>query len=148
MPKPLFKRGCTREWKKDMLNRRDIEATLRALLMQFHPSSDVDTERIVRFAQAGAEALQMQTRMDTWLDSATSAELLHLTADELRTLVASDVLPGTRSASGEPWFHRRDVCLYWLSQQLGSMGPLVPLGAWRDEDDVLGFDPWGEATPG
>jgi hypothetical protein len=131
-----------------MLNRRDIEATLRALLMQFDPTSDVDTARITRFVQTGAEALQMQNRMDTWLDSTTSAALLHLTADELRALVASEVLPATRSTSGEPYFHRRDVCLYWLSQQLGSAGPLVPLGAWRDEADVLGFDPWGEATPG
>ena len=131
-----------------MLNRRDIEATLRSLLMQFQSNTDLDLERIARFARAGAEALQMQTRLDTWLDSATSAELLHLTADELRALVASDVLPATRGAAGEPYFHRRDVCLYWLSQQLGSAAPLVPLGAWRDETDVLGFDPWGEATPG
>jgi hypothetical protein len=131
-----------------MLNRRDIEATLRALLMQFQSTTDVDTERIVRFAEAGAEALLMQTDQDTWLDSVTSAELLHLTAYELRALVASDVLPATHSASGEPYFHRRDVCLYWLSRQLGSAAPLVPLGAWRDETNVLGFDPWGEATPG
>jgi hypothetical protein len=131
-----------------MLNRRDIEATLQALLMQFQSTADVDTERIARFAQAGAEALQMQTRMDTWLDSAASAELLHLTADELRALVASEVLPATRSVSGEPCLHRRDVCLYWLSQQLGSPPPLVLLGAWRDETDMLSFDPWGKATPG
>jgi hypothetical protein len=131
-----------------MLNRRDIEATLQALLMQFQSTADLDTERIARFAQAGAEALQMQTRMDTWLDSAACAELLHLTADELRALVTSDALPTTRSLSGEPCFHRRDVCLYWLSRQLGSPPPLALLGAWRDEIDVLGFDPWGEATPG
>jgi hypothetical protein len=96
--------------------------------MQFQSTTDVDTERIVRFAQAGADVLQMQTRIDTWLDSVTSAELLHLTDDELRALVASDVLPATRSASGKPYFHRRDVCLYWLSQQLGSVVPLVQLG--------------------
>jgi hypothetical protein len=131
-----------------MLNRRDIEATLRALLMQFPPTADLDSERIVHFAQAGAEALQMQTRLDTWLDSKTCAELLHLTADELCALAASDVLPATRSASGEPYFHRRDISLYWLSQQLGSMVPPVRSGAWRDQIDVLGFDPWGEATPG
>jgi hypothetical protein len=131
-----------------MLNRRDIEATLRALLMQFQSTTDLDPTRIAHFAQAGAEALQMQTRLDTWLDSATSAELLHVTADELGELVTSGVLPAAHGAAGEPRFHRRDVCLYWLSQQLGTPVSLVPLGAWRDEADVWGFDPWLEATPG
>src|SRR6266536_4198008 len=63
--------------------------------LQFQSNTDLNTEQIARFAHAGAEALQMQTRLDTWLDSATSAALLHLTADELRALVASDVLPAT-----------------------------------------------------
>jgi hypothetical protein len=132
----------------DMLDQRDMEATLRALLMQFQANTDLDPERIIRFAQTGAEALLMQTRLDTWLDSEVSAELLHMTVDELHEQIRSGVLPAARSSGDEPRFHRRDVCLYWLSQQLGSAAPLVPLGAWRDETDVLGFDPWGEATPG
>lgn len=53
-----------------MLNRRDIEATLRSLLMQFQSNIDLDLERVAHFAHAGAEALLMQTRMDTWLDAA------------------------------------------------------------------------------
>jgi hypothetical protein len=131
-----------------MLNRRDTEATLRALLMQFQSTTDLDPKRVARFAQVGAEALQMQTGMDTWLDSATSAELLHVTADQLRALVTSGVLPTARGAADEPRFHRRDVCLYWLSRQLGSAVSLVPLGAWRDEIDEWDFDRWLEATPG
>jgi hypothetical protein len=131
-----------------MLNRRDIEATLRALLMQFQPSTDLAPAQIARFAQAGAEALQMQTHLDTWLDSATSAELLHVTAEEVSELVTSGVLPAARGTTGEPRLHRRDVCLYWLSQQLGTAASLLPLGTWRDEADVWGFDPWLEATPG
>jgi hypothetical protein len=131
-----------------MLDRRDIEATLRALLMQFQATSDQDPERIIRFAQAGAEALLMQTRLDPWLDSKMSAELLDMTVDELHEQIRSGVLPAARSSGSEPRFHRRDVCLYWLSQQLGATGPLVPLGAWRDEVDLWGFDPWLEMTPG
>ena len=131
-----------------MLDQRDMEATLRALLMQFQANTDLDPERITRFAQAGAEALLMQTRMDTWLDSEVSAELLHMTVDELHEQIRSGVLPAACSSGNEPRFHRRDVCLYWLCQQIGATGPLVPLGAWRDEVDLWGFDPWLETTPG
>jgi hypothetical protein len=131
-----------------MLNRRDIEATLRALLMQFQADTELDPERITRFAQAGAEALLMQTRMDTWLDSNVSADLLHMTLVELHEQIRSGVLPATHTRGSEPRLHRRDVCLYWLGQQLGATTPLVPLDAWRDEVDLWGFDPWIQATPG
>jgi hypothetical protein len=131
-----------------MLNRRDIEATLRALLMQFQANSELDPEQITRFAQLGAEALLMQTRMDTWLDSAASAELLHMTGDELHEQIESGVLPDTHTRGSEPRFHRRDVCLYWLGRQLGATEPLVLLDAWRGEADLWGFDLWSQATPG
>jgi hypothetical protein len=131
-----------------MLNRRDIEATLRALLMQFQANTDLDPEQITRFAQAGAEALLMQTQLDAWLDSKMSAGLLHMTLDELHEQIKSGVLPATRTRGSEPRFYRRDVCLYWLGQQLGATAPLVPLDTWRDEADLWGFDPWIQATPG
>src|SRR5262249_34900671 len=131
-----------------MLNRRDIEATLRALLMQFQANTDLDTEKITRFAHAGAEALLMQTRLDPWLDSNVSADLLHMTLDELQEQIRSGTLPATRTPGSEPRFHRRDICLYWLGQQLGATAPPVPLGAWREEADLWGFDPWIQATPG
>jgi hypothetical protein len=131
-----------------MLDRRDMEATLRALLMQFQISTDLDPERIVRFAQVGAEALLMQSRMDTWLDSRASAELLRMTVDELHEQIRSGVLPAARSPGSTPRLHRRDVCLYWLSRQLGAKWPLAPLGTWRDEADLWDFDPWLETTPG
>ena len=131
-----------------MLNRRDIEATLRALLMQFQADADRDPEQITRFVQAGAEAMLMQTQLGTWLDSKMSADLLHMTVDELHEQIKSGVLPATRTRGSEPRFHRRDVCLYWLGQQLGATAPFVPLDAWRDEAELGGFDPWGQATPG
>jgi hypothetical protein len=66
-----------------MISRTDLDATLRALLIHFRASDDQGASAIARLAQAGAEAILTQTRLESWLDSAGCADLLGITTDGL-----------------------------------------------------------------
>jgi len=111
-----------------MINRTDIEATLRALLWRFQASSEQGPAQIARFAQAGAQALLTQAQLETWLDSAASGALLGLTPEALLVQVRDGALPARPSSSGEPGFHWRDLSLYQMCRQLGPTElPIMPL---------------------
>ena len=107
---------------------------------------------IARLAQAGAEAILTQARLETWLDSATSAALLGVTTEELLKQVEREQLPTIRGQDGQPRFHRRDVSLHRLCQQLDGteqvVSPLRPRDISDAEAAAWGFDPWIEHTPG
>jgi hypothetical protein len=135
-----------------MVNRTDLEATIRAVLIRFHASAASDSSSIARFAQAGAEAILTQTQVEIWLDSATSASILGITIDELLRRVQCDQLPAIRGTDDQPRFHRRDVSLYRLNQQLGGteqqVWPLTPPDMSDQDVAAWGFDPWTELTAG
>ena len=66
--------------------------------------------------------------------------------------VKCEQLPAVRGPDGQPRFHRRDVSLEWLSQQLGAteqqVSPLTPPDMSDEDVAAWGFDPWTELTAG
>jgi hypothetical protein len=135
-----------------MISRTDIEATLRALLFHFQANADQGTTEIARFARAGAEALLLQMHMEPWLDSEAIHAQLGLTLEELVAQLQEGALPTRRGHDDQPRFHRRDLSLYWLNQQLGAteqqVTPLTEPGPWSDDGETTTLDPWLELTPG
>jgi hypothetical protein len=130
-------------------SQRDIEATLRDLLIRFRDSADQGPEQIDQFARAGAEAIRVQMQHRVWLSSVESAAVLGVSETTVRERVRQHALPAVRGSDQQPRIHRRDLSLYQLSQRLGAteeqVTPLTPPVAWSDD---LGFDPWDQLTPG
>src|SRR3712207_2347199 len=128
-----------------MLGRTDIEATLRALLFHFRANPDQGTAEIARFARAGAEALLLQMHVEPWLDGKASRVLLGLKREELATRHQEGALPGQSGHDDQSRFHRRDLSLYRLNQQLGAteqqVTTLAEPGPWSEEGEATGIDP-------
>jgi hypothetical protein len=66
--------------------------------------------------------------------------------------VKCEQLPAVRGPDGQPRFHRRDLSLYRLSQQLGAteqqVSPITPPDVSDAGVAAWGFDPWSELTAG